>query len=82
MGSRVRSFTWALRSRARSPESVQLLWMGPQTPSGPQGLFTVPVLFPGHWACTTWPALVTFQVTVEESSGQVVSPSEMTSGRA
>lgn len=76
MGSRVRRFTWALRSRAKSPVSVQLLWMGPQTPSGPQGLFTVPVLSPGHGACATWPALVTFQATVEESSGQVVSPSE------
>ena len=76
MGSRVRSFTWALRSRARSPASVQLLWMGPQTPSGPQGLFTMPVLSPEHEACATWPALVTFQATVEESSGQVVSPSK------
>ena len=54
MGSRVRRFTWALRSRAKSPVSVQLLWMGPQTPSGPQGLFTVPVLSPGHGAsCPT-----------------------------
>lgn len=55
---------------------MQLLWGGPQTPSGPQALFTMPVLFTGQGACATWPALVTFQATTEESSGQVVSPSE------
>lgn len=55
---------------------MQLLWMGPQTPSGPQVLFTRPVLFTGQGACATWPALVTFQATTAESSGQVVSPSE------
>lgn len=57
---------------------MQPLWMGPQTPSGPQALFTMPVLFPGHGACATWPALVTFQATAEASSGQVASPSENT----
>lgn len=55
---------------------MQLLWTGPQVPSGPQVLFTIPVLFTGHGACATWPALVTFQAIAEGSSGQVVSPSE------
>lgn len=55
---------------------MQLLWMGPQPPSGLQGLFTMPLLFPGHGACATWPALVTFQAIVEESSGRLLSPSE------
>lgn len=54
---------------------MQLLWTGPQVPSGPHILFTMPVLSTGHGAWATWPALVTFQATVEESSGQVVSPS-------
>lgn len=40
MGSRVRSFTRALRSKARSPVSVQLLWLGPQPASG---LYTRPL---------------------------------------
>lgn len=55
---------------------MQLLWMGPQVPSGPQALVTMPVLFTEHGACATWPALVTFQAIAEESSGQIVSPSE------
>lgn len=53
--------------------SVQLLWVGPQAPLGPQVLFAMPILFMGHGACATWPALVTFQAIREESSGQVVS---------
>lgn len=55
---------------------MQLLWMGPQVPSGPHVLFTMPILFTGQGACATWPALVTFQATAEASSGQTVSPSE------
>lgn len=51
---------------------MQLLWVGPQAPLGPQVLFAMPILFMGHGACATWPALVTFQAIREESSGQVV----------
>ena len=49
---------------------------GPPDPLRPTGPITMPLLFPGHGAWATWPALVTFQATAEESSGQVVSPSE------
>ena len=55
---------------------MQLLRTGSHAPSGPQVRSTKPVLFAGHGACATWPALVTFEVTAEESSGLVVSPSE------
>lgn len=75
-GQQGQSCTWAPRSKASSLVSVQLLWMGPQAPSGPQVLFTTPVLFTGQGACAIWPALVTFQAMTAESSGQVVSPSE------
>lgn len=75
-GQQGQSFTWALRSKSSRLVSVQLLWMGPQTPSDPQVLFTMPVLFTGQGACATWPALVTFQAKTVESLGQVVSPSE------
>lgn len=70
------SFTLALVNKARSLASVQLLWTGPQTPSAAQNLLTMPLLLSGHGACATWPALVTFQVSTEVSSGQVMSPSE------
>lgn len=74
-------FTWASRHKLRIFASVQLFWMGPQMPSDPQSLFTTPLLFTGHGACATKPALVTFQATTEKSSGQVVSPSEQGSVR-
>lgn len=70
------SFTLASRHKVRIFASVQLFWTGPQMPSDAQSLFIMPLLFRGHGACATKPALVTFQATTSKSSGQVVSPSE------
>lgn len=56
---------------------MQLSWTGPQVPSGPQTLFSRPILCLRHGVWAMWPALVTSQATVEKSSGQAMSPSEV-----
>lgn len=62
--------------QSQEPRVCAVAVDGSPDPIRPTGPLYCARPVPGHGACATWPALVTFQATVEESSGQVVSPSE------